>query len=67
MPTSSPSFVGVLANENLDKRELPANAKVDFFINVLLELFIPGILKYGLRYDFPLNLSCMQVNKIEFA
>jgi hypothetical protein len=45
MPTSSPSFVVVLAKESRDKREVPANASVDLFINVLRELFIKGILK----------------------
>jgi hypothetical protein len=49
MPTSSPSFVVVLAKESRDKRELPANARVDFFIKVLREVFIKGILKYEFK------------------
>jgi len=55
MPTSSPSFVVVLAKESRDKSELPANARVDLFINVLRELFMEIILNRGLRYEFPLN------------
>jgi hypothetical protein len=31
MPTSSPSFVLVLAKESRDKRELPAIASVDLY------------------------------------
>jgi hypothetical protein len=45
MPTSSPSFVVVLAKESRDKRELPAIASVDFFINLLRELFMANNFK----------------------
>jgi hypothetical protein len=54
-----------LAKERRDKRELPANASVDLFINVLRELFIKGILNMGLRYDFPVNHIKPVINNIK--
>ena len=54
-----------MAKERRGKRELPANASVDLFINVLRELFIKDILNMGLRYDFPVNLIKPVINNIK--